>query len=132
MSDGSGAYVILLKLKTILFTWSGSERGLSVIRGLCKIIILYVKVWKSNLLLSLKTNQSPYSDASLHRNLICDSTFLLLHSVFRRFYARLSDKFKFIQGSDILNRITVWNNMKTILSVNINIEWSYEEGKFKS
>jgi hypothetical protein len=50
-----------------------------------KIIILYMNAWKSNLLLSMKTNQSPYSDASLHRNLICDSTFLLLHPVFRRF-----------------------------------------------
>jgi hypothetical protein len=98
-----------------------------------KIIILYVNAWKSNLLLSVKTNQSPYADASLRRNLICDSTFLLLHPVFRRLiYARLSDKLKFNQSSDILNRITVWNNMKTILLVNINIEWSYEERKFKS
>jgi hypothetical protein len=51
-----------------------------------KIIILYVNAWKSNLLLSLKTNQSPYSDASLRRSLICDSTFLLLHPVFRRLF----------------------------------------------
>ena len=48
-----------------------------------KIIILYMNAWKSNLLLSVKTNQNPYSDASLHQNLICDSTFLLLHPIFR-------------------------------------------------
>ena len=51
-----------------------------------KIIILYVNAWKSNLLLSVKTNQSPYSDASLHQNLICDSTFLLLHPVLWRLF----------------------------------------------
>ena len=49
-----------------------------------KFIILYVNAWKSNLLLSVKTNQNPYSDASLRQNLICDSTFLLLHPIFRR------------------------------------------------
>jgi hypothetical protein len=47
-------------------TWS------LVQRGSWKIIILYVNAWKSNLLISVKTNQSPYSDASLRRNLICD------------------------------------------------------------
>jgi hypothetical protein len=76
-----------------------------------KIIIQYVNAWKSNLLLSVKTNQSPYSDASLRRNLISDSTFLLLHPVFRRLFTLDSDKLKFNQGSDILNRITIWNNI---------------------
>jgi hypothetical protein len=122
-----------------MWVWKGSKRDTwnkenidvktwyLVQRNPWKIIILYVNAWKSNLLLSVKTNQSPYSDASLRQNLICDSTFLLLHPVFRRLFT-----LEFNQSSDILNWITVWNNMITILSVNINIEWSYEEGKFKS
>ena len=55
-------------------TWTTENTDVktwSLVQGDTWKIILYVNAWKSNLLLNMKTNQSPYSDASLRRNLIC-------------------------------------------------------------